>query len=362
MTHIAPRRAVAITLCAVAAVLVVRAVTRPATGAQDAASAVATVVDVHVDTVRKATLRAYVTAYGRVEPEPAAVERPAAQAFVAAAVPGRIVEARCVEGQVVEAGALLFQLDSRLADLAVGTARSALDLARRNAERQHALADVGGTSEKLVLEADQALEAARAQLGDAETRRSLLRVTAPIAGTVTRVLGKPGQPVDPSTVLAEVIDLDRVVVEGSIPSAEAPRLALGQAVEITDEDGALAATGTVALIVSRVDPGSDSVPVRVELPAGVRLRPGQFVRLRIVTEQHEDCLAVPVESLVRTAEGSVIAIVEDDTARRRPVREGLHDGDLVEVDGPGLKAGMTVVTEGAYGLPAETSVRIVRQP
>jgi len=38
----------------------------------------------------------------------------------------------------------------------------------------------------------------------------------------------------------------------------------------------------------------------------------------------------------------------------------VRDGDLVEVEAEGLKEGYTVVTVGAYGLPQQTKVRVVK--
>ena len=59
--------------------------------------------------------------------------------------------------------------------------------------------------------------------------------------------------------------------------------------------------------------------------------------------------------------GTVIAIVENDRATQKPVKAGLRDSELVEVEGDNLNAGMMVVTVGAYGLPQETKVRIVEK-
>jgi membrane fusion protein (multidrug efflux system) len=53
-----------------------------------------------------------------------------------------------------------------------------------------------------------------------------------------------------------------------------------------------------------------------------------------------------------------IALVEGDQAKQREVTTGLRDGNLVEVSGEGLQEGMAVVTEGAYGLPPETRIRV----
>ena len=98
----------------------------------------------------------------------------------------------------------------------------------------------------------------------------------------------------------------------------------------------------------------------MKLPSASNLRPGQFVTVRIVSEEHADRLAVPVESVVKNEEGvSVIAVVDGDTAMQRPVTTGLRDRGLVEIEAAGLQPGMTVVTEGAYGLPAETKVRVI---
>ena len=87
-----------------------------------------TEVPVQVGKLKQVTLHGYVTAYGTVEPEPAG-ERPAASARVVAAVAGVVTEVKCVEGQRVEKGAVLFQLDPRAADVAVDFAEKTLERA-----------------------------------------------------------------------------------------------------------------------------------------------------------------------------------------------------------------------------------------
>ena len=91
----------------------------------------------------------------------------------------------------------------------------------------------------------------------------------------------------------------------------------------------------------------------------VGLRSCQLFIFYVITEERYDRLAVPTESVVRADEGSVIAVVDGDIARQRPVKVGLREGSLVEIEGDALKEGMTVVTEGAYGLPKETKIRVV---
>jgi multidrug efflux pump subunit AcrA (membrane-fusion protein) len=84
--------------------------------------------------------------------------------------------------------------------------------------------------------------------------------------------------------------------------------------------------------------------------------------MRIIYMEKNDCLVVPEESLVTTTEGqTVIAIVENGKAFQKIVQPGLRENGLVEVQGEGIHDGLQVVTDGAYGLPSETMVRIISE-
>ncbi len=319
---------------------------RPAKRAEEEAQP-PTEVPVHVAKITRATLRGYVTAYGTVEAEPPGA-RPAASARVAPSVPGVVVEIRCAEGQRVEKGALLFQLDSRAADLAA-------EFAAKTYERQQKLMQVEGTSQKLLWEAGQALAVA-------QTQQALLRVQAPLAGTVARVNVRPGEAVDLTSVLAEVIDLDRLVVSANVPSPELATVKAGQPAEVAADPPAPPVGGWVTWISPQLDARTGTALVRVALPASSGLRPGQWVALRIVTEERKDRLTVPTESVVKDAEGNtVIALVQNDQAALKPVKVGLADGGRIEVAAEGLQPDMAVVTAGAYGLPKETKVRVLEK-
>jgi membrane fusion protein, multidrug efflux system len=318
-----------------------------------------TEVAVHVGKITRATLRGYVTAYGLVEPQPPG-ERSAASASVAPSTPGVVTRVNCHEGQRVAMGALLFQLDTRAADVAAGKAQEVVDFAEKTYERQKKLIQVEGTSQKQFQEAEQALQAARSDLSAAQTQQALLRVTAPLAGTIARIRVKPGEAVDFSSTLAEMVDLERLVVSAGVPSAELGNVKAGQVAEVLADPSAPEVTGTLVYVGSQVDPKTGTALVRASLPATSALRPGQYVTLRIVTRDCRDCLAVPVESVVKNPDGAtVIALVRDGRAVQLPVQTGLLDNGLVEIQAPGLEAGATVVTEGAYGLPPDTKIRVL---
>jgi RND family efflux transporter MFP subunit len=303
------------------------------------------VVTVQVGALTNVTLHRYVEGYGTIEAAPASADQPAAGATVAAPVAGVVAKVNVIAGQQVKKGDVLAELNSGAMTFA---------LAEQQLARQKQLFDQQNTSLK--------------NLQDAEAQLASLRVVAPLSGTITRLNVKPGESVDVNTVVAEMIDLNRLAVSAAIPAAEANDLKIGEAVQISgtgfqpaDGQDAHSTTATLAFISPAVDAASGTVLTRAMLAADSGLRPGQFVQLKIVTAVHTNCLAAPGESVVTDEDGkSVIALVNGDEAAQTPVQTDLRENGWVEISGTGLKAGNSVVTVGAYGLPEKTKIRVLK--
>lgn len=332
---------------------------RPAANAENE-TAVETEVAVKIARIAKTTLYRYVVAYGMVEPEPAIAGKPAASSKLAAPVAGVIARVFCEEGQFVKKGAVLFELDSRAADALAARAKVAVEFAQKNFVRKQQLNAADNVSRKLYDEAEQLLQTARKDLANAETQRDLLTIKAPLDGTVAAIHVKAGEAVGLNNILADLIDLKRLDVALKIPSQEIGAVRLGQPVEF--EPGSPAdqpVAGQVVFISPQIDSLTDTILVRASLPGGAGVRAGQFARMRVRVEALTDRLTVPVESVVHGDSGSTLVLVDGNRAKRVPVETGLRDGNRVEIAGDQLHEGMTVVTEGAYGLPDETRIRVI---
>jgi RND family efflux transporter MFP subunit len=331
-------------------------------GAVTKEEAVETEVAVQVGMVMKTDLRARVEAYGVVEPEPAKSGHPGGGAKLAAPFAGIVVAVHVIEGQSVKAGDVVVELDDRMAQAAVDKAQHALVFAQQVVDRQTRVLAFGGTSIQAKQEAEQRLAAARAELASAKAAIAQVQLASPLDGVVARINVQPGQSVDLNTMVAEIIDLKRLVATVSVPANEATPLRTGQTADIfTDNAKKPVATGTVSFVSPSVDPKTAAALVRLALPENSGLRPGQFVGARIVTEELTDRLVVPRDSVVRADDGEVIYVVEGDKAVQMPVKTGLRDGNVTEVAAEGLKEGDTIVTVGAYGLPKETKVKITNR-
>lgn len=312
----------------------VRALSVPAAADTDEqGSATPTVVRVEVGALKRMTLHRYVTGYGVVAPAPATAGHPAAAASVAAPVSGVVTRVHVAAGQQVRRGQLLVELNSDSMTEAY---------AAREVARQRRLYAEHNTSLK-------ALQSAEAQL-------ALLRVTAPLSGTVVSVNVKAGEAVGTTSSVAEIMDLHRLVVRTDIPEDQAAELEVGQPVRVL---GAAPLDSRLSYVSPTVDPKDGAVMAWVALPAPSGLRVGQYVALRITTATREDQLVAPSASVVTDTSGhSSIWIVRGSEAVRTPVRTGLREGGWVAVTAPGLSVGEQVVTVGAYGLPARTRIEV----
>ena len=327
-----------VALCAgVSIFLFVRSRHAAATPAADDEENPPPVISVQVGTLKRATLHHYIEGYGSVEPAPAAPDQPAAGAALAASSAGVVARVDVVEGQAVKKGDLVMELNAGAVTL---------EYAQQEVARQQKLYEQHNTSLKA--------------LQDAEAQIAALRVLAPLSGTVTRLNARPGQAVDVNTVVAEVVDLNRLAVRADIPASDVNEIKAGDAVQLLTKPPA---TATVSFISPAVDTNNNTVAVLGILPPESGLRPGQFVQLRIVTAVHTNCLAAPEQSVVKDFDGhSIVALVNGDEAIQTPVQTGFQENGQVEVTGAGLKEGSSVVTMGAYGLPDKTNKIDIAKP
>ena len=264
----------------------------------------------------------------------------------------------------------------QLEESALQLASARQDLA--SAEKQMTLLENSPAPEEIAEAAAKVAEAEKA-LAAARLQKSLLTIKAPTAGKVLKININAGEPMDTTTVLAELVDLKRLEVLGSIPASEMSELKAGQAVEIqslnsiaeispqADPDVAKDAVkhglikSTVSSIGLQIDPKTDTIGVRIALPSDSHLIPGQSIRIKVAVQERANCLTVPEECVFNDKVGiPVIAVVENGKSSLANITPGLHENGLIEIEGKEIKEGDTVVSAGAYGLPEETKVRILQ--
>ncbi|HWG44195.1 MAG TPA: efflux RND transporter periplasmic adaptor subunit [Gemmataceae bacterium] len=326
-----------------------------------------------------------------------------------------------VEGQHVEKGQVIVQLDDRiiranrtktqamLEDLKAQKQQAdiALQLAQLERDRLEKLLPGGNGSIPLVSRVE--LEKASLTTKDAEAKQKAViakenalrgdlevldvqldyhKLRTPIAGRLGTVQAVPGQTLPIGTSVAEVVDLREIDVVCVVPPDSAARLVLGQSAWLmTNQQPAApresSPVGKVVFIAvqAQADTGNFLAKVRFPNP-DLRLRANMVVRVQVLTQPEQERLTIPEAALMEDLNQPFVVVVEDvkteknkegeeqklGTARRLQAITGIRDRErhLVEILGledPEKKEKVSLddllfVTEGGRGLHNEDAVRI----
>jgi membrane fusion protein (multidrug efflux system) len=262
-------------------------------------------------------------------------------------VSGRIASIGFRDGEPVKKGQLLVALDSSLNEAEVAQARAEHDLALSNLKRSEDLA-----SRKFISSSAEETAASNAQVSEAklklaQARLSKMRIVAPFNGVAGIRTVSLGDYVKDGADLVNIEDIGILKVDFRLPERNLSQVKVGQTVEVVAD--ALPRErwqGVIEAINPRVDANGRSLEVRARLAntAGL-LRPGMFVRVRVIVGERNDALLVPEEAIVPQGEEFHLYKVVDDKARRVQVKLGVRKDALVEVSG-GLAPGDRVVTAG----------------
>jgi membrane fusion protein (multidrug efflux system) len=261
---------------------------------------------------------------------------------------GNLVTAvRFQEGQRVDRGEVLVELDGAQARADLAAARAALKESQSTWTRSQDLFARQALSESQLEQIEATLRANEARVAAAEARVADTVIRAPFSGTVGLRRVSVGSLVNPGTVITTLDDISVMKLDFDVPETFISILEPGLEVEATSVayPGRMF-RGTVDSVDSRVDPVSRSVTVRALLPNAERLlKPGMFLSVRLSREP-TPALVVP-ESAIVPERGSVyVFVVSGGQAERREVTIGRRQPGLVELL-RGVAAGERVVVEGS---------------
>jgi len=281
------------------------------------------------------------------------------QSTLAAQVAGRIVALPVKSGDTVKAGQVLVQIDPRSAVQAEAASLSQVQEARANLANARAKYDrsVRLFAEKFISQAalDQAKAeylaaqaqgaAADANAGQSTTSKSYTTIVAPYNGIVASTEVDVGDMATVGRPLVTVFDPGELRVVATVPQAvlATADLAAPVRIEVPSLKRSLAARRVTVIPVA--DTRTHTTRIRLDLPEGSGLMPGQYARASLVTG-HSRALAIPQSAVLRRSEVTAVYVIDaKDRAQLRQVRLGESAGDgLVEVLA-GLSAGERVATE-----------------
>ncbi len=282
---------------------------------------------------------------------------------ITALLDGEIVSTRVREGDRVEEGDLLAELDSEAAQLQLEKAKADLlyqqvylAQVEKNLVRQQGLASKGSATmqsvddtllEKKRVEA--AVEVANAELAIRKLYLENAQIVAPFTGTIITQSAERGQWVEAGTQLFVLVADEGRVIEAQVDADDAAQVSLGQAAQLSSDsfDGQTWDSTVVWLApsITRNNNGaSNTFAIRIALDDDApNLLLDQQLDVTIVTDSREDVVVIPQKLLAEVTPGEYsVLLIENDTVQRRSVTTGLFSTSEVEIS-EGLKAGDTVL-------------------
>ncbi len=265
--------------------------------------------------------------------------RPVDHATLASKVMGTVEGVSITLGQRVTRGDVLLRISAAEIDARVAQAEARLEQVTRDYERERGLFAEGASTDAVVRSLESEQRAARAGVTEARTMLGYTQITAPFDGVISARPVNEGDLASPGVPLVEIEGTGRLRVETEVPESLG-LIAPGTPVEIRVAGQAF--TGTLAEISGTADSQSRTVFAKIDLPADVPVRSGQFVRASFPAGESES-LVIPASAITLFGQMERVFVVENGRATLRLVRTGARRGDLVEVLA-GLADGERVIT------------------
>jgi multidrug efflux system membrane fusion protein len=317
---------------------------------------------------KKGDISVYVEALGNVTP--------LSTVTIKSRVDGQLMEVKYKEGDIVQQGAPLVEIDTRPYQVALEQAEGQLLrdqalLANANVDlsryagllKQNAIPEQQYATQKaLVAQEEGVVKTDQGQIDAAKLNLVYCHIASPITGRVGLRLVDAGNIVHASDAagLVVITQIQPISVVFTIPEDKLhtvlPRYRAGQKlpVEAWDRDAGTFsdphkkfATGALSTIDNEIDQTTGTLRLRAIYPnADNALFPNQFVNVRLLVEQKRGVVLVPNGAVQITTDNKYVYLVKpDSTVTVRNIVVGTTEGDQTEVVS-GLNAGDVLVMQG----------------
>lgn len=309
---------------------------------------------------RAVSVETTVVGLGRLESSAKAVGTLTAEASATlrAEVPGQVIAVHFREGQPADKGARLFSIEATVLETEVNEARANAnrsEAALKRAQDLHAKELISGTDYDTA-RANYDVDVAR--LRSSQARLSKTVIQAPFDGFVGLRRINVGDYATIGQELVDVVQLNPLRVDFSVPETLLPKVRPGLPVTVTvdaypdDKFG-----GSITAVAPQSDVRGHSLEVRASLPNDqLKLRPGLFVRVTVSLGVKQNAIVIPEQAIWPIGQDKTVFVVVDGKAQQRVVKLGERQPGDVEIIA-GLEAGEVVVTAGQMKLYDGAAVR-----
>jgi membrane fusion protein (multidrug efflux system) len=283
------------------------------------------------------------------------------EVWVKSEVPGQVVDVRVKEGQMVERGQVLMQLDDRDFRARLARINANYRLARLNYDRTKALVKKNLAAPTKLDEIEAQLKDLTAQRNEATLALSRTSIKTPLSSLLNDIKAQRGDFVGVGDPVAQILEIDTVKVTVGVPESDVAAIFdLDRADVIIDALEKRRVKGEKIFLSRqpRTLARLFDLELKVPNPDG-RILPGMFARVELVKHVYNQALAVPLYAIITQDDERFVFIEKGGHAEKRKVTLGTLIGWEVHITS-GLKAGEKVIAVGHRLLDDGQAVEVIK--
>lgn len=282
------------------------------------------------------------------------------EAKVVAKVRGIVQSIYVEEGDYVQSGKLLAQLEDEQLQLEARRAKATMDRLKNELNRKKELYQKKLISAQEFENAKYEYQAQKTDYELAQLQIKYAQIRAPISGIISDRMIKVGNMINTDQEVYQITDFDPLLAILNVPEHEMHKLGKGQSALIqVDAIANQVFEGKVLRISPTVNPETGTFKVTVSIKdESRRLKPGMFGRVRIVYDTRANTLMVPKNAVLNEDGVNSIFVINNSLAHRKTIRTGYENGENIEVL-EGISPADTVVTIGQNSLQDSSLVDII---
>ncbi|MGD9929979.1 MAG: efflux RND transporter periplasmic adaptor subunit [Mangrovibacterium sp.] len=263
---------------------------------------------------------------------------------------GKIIDILVREGQHVQKGTVLANLNTDMLDQSIAEAKIGLELAQTTFDRQKNLWDQKIGSELQFLQAKSNKESMERRLESLQAQKEMAVIKSPVDGVVDVIFQKKGEIASPQFPFAKVVNISRIKIYGDVAESYLTKVKKENPVSVSFPAISKNTEAPISQIGNYIDPNNRTFRIRLDLnnPDGM-IKPNMIAILKIRDYVSEAAFVVPSLLIKSDFRGKYTYVVDESDpikrARKVYVTTGVSANNLTEVT-EGLGANMKVISEG----------------
>ncbi len=271
---------------------------------------------------------------------------------------GKIISINFTEGSHVTKGQLLAKVNDGPLQAQLKKLESQLQLAQDRVYRQNALLEKDAVSKEAYEEAQTNLASLKADIDLMKENIAQTELRAPFDGIIGLRQVSEGAYASTGTVIATLTKISPLKIEFAVPERYTGTVKSGMNLSFSVEGQMERMEAKIYATESKVDKTTHTFPVRAIYPNTYgKLFPGRFTNIHLKTEEIEEAIAIPTESIVPEMGIDKVFVYKNGKAQPIAITKGIRNEERVQVL-TGLTYGDTIITSGTMQLRTGLAVTL----